>query len=372
MGFWHTGYEEFHEPTGLGDYVYSPPSPTRYACEYCSRSYAELETLRRHRFEKHPQRQPMLMIRGMAVGGLPLKILTALHADDVFVDDVQHCVVAGVAVTIGDVGPLLASMRREFVEVELRNGRVVSRHVLDFRIAAEEHLAGVETAFLRMARERDLTLDAVSRFIQDCRSYPSAMPYCDGICHYLYGVMAKERSPDSGLHASQYVDRYNRARDELNGIERPLARSIRALIAFHFNQFDEANVLAPEGCLRYAASAYANLLFGMPWHNVSTAAAQSGSAVEDLLTDQETLHILADASHGLVELKAITEQLQARLKRATMGYDYLKRALLTAEALAARGDEPSHIAARHLARGLAAQTATRAWGEAMLQRLKTS
>lgn len=34
-----------------------------------------------------------------------------------------------------------------------------------------------------------------------------------------------------------------------------------------------------------------------------------GSAVEDLLTDQHTLQILADASHGLVGLKARAEEL---------------------------------------------------------------
>jgi hypothetical protein len=198
------------------------------------------------------------------------------------------------------------------------------------------------------------------------------MPYCDGVCHYLYGVMAKERSPDTGLKQSQYVERYLRSSDELAGFDRPLARSVRALIAFHFNQFDESELLAPNGALRHAAGAFAGLLQGMPWHFDAAFSAAPGSAVEDLLTDQDTLQILADASHGVVELKARGEELLAHQRRISAGgYDQLKRTLLASEAMAARGDTASRAEARKLARGLASQNDTRSWADAMLKRLST-
>jgi hypothetical protein len=50
MGFWHTGYAEFHEPTGLGtswSTCYTPPPPVRYACEHCSQIVRGLGTWRR-------------------------------------------------------------------------------------------------------------------------------------------------------------------------------------------------------------------------------------------------------------------------------------------------------------------------------------
>ena len=84
MGFWHTGYAEFHEPSGLEEYVYSPPPPVRYVCEHCSESFAELEGLRRHRFEQHPVRQPALWLRGRAAGALPQLLMTPLQPADVF------------------------------------------------------------------------------------------------------------------------------------------------------------------------------------------------------------------------------------------------------------------------------------------------
>lgn len=372
MGFWHTGYAEFHEPSGLEGYVYSPPPPVRYVCEHCSASFAELEGLRRHRFEQHPVRQPALWLRGRAAGALPQLLMTPLQPADVVVEDATRCLLNGSPVPLAALGTRLAAMNREFVELQLENAGATTRCVLDFRIADEDHLAGVEAAFLRVARDHVLSIGALSRFIHDCREFPSAMPYCDGICHYLYGVMAKERSPESGLKQSQYVERYLRASDELSGFDRPLARSVRALVAFHFNQFDDAELLAPEGALRHAAGAFAGLLQGLPWHFDAAFSPAPGSAVEDLLTDQDTLQILADASHGLVELKERADDLLLHLRRAAAGgFDQMKRTLLASEALAARDDAAAHTAARKLARELASQHDTSAWAEAMLERLST-
>lgn len=372
MGFWHTGYAEFHEPTGLEDYVYSPPPPVRYVCEHCAASFAELEALRRHRFEQHPVRQPALWLRGRAAGAMPQLLMTPLHAADVVVEDAASCLLNGSPIALSVLGTRLGAMTKEFVELLFENSGATTRCVLDFRIADEAHLAGVESAFLRLARDRVLSIETLSRFIEDCREFPSAMPYCDGICHYLYGVMAKERAPDSGLKQTQYVERYLRASDELAGFDRPLARSVRALIAFHFNQFDDAELLAPKGTLRHVAGAFAGLLQGLPWHFDADFSPAPGSAVEDLLTDQDTLQILTDASHGLVDLKVRADELLAHLRRAAVGgYDQMKRTLLAAEALAAREDATSHATARKLARELASQHDTTAWAEQILERLST-
>lgn len=370
MGFWHTGYEEFHEPTGLGEWVYTAPPPVRYVCAHCLKQFAQMDDLRHHRFNEHPLRQPALLLRGRDVGTLPLVVLTPLEPDDVVIEDATRCLVNGRMLKPNEVGTHLASMTREVVDMELTNGEVSTRCVLDFRLAEEAHLAGVEAAFLRLARERVLNINAISGFIEDCRSFDSAMPYYDGICHYLYGVMAKEQAPDSGLKPGQYTERYMRASEGLKGFNRPLAQSVQALVAFHFNQFDEAELLAPDGVLRHASGAFAGLLQGLPWHFESAFAAVLGGTVENLLTDQQTLQILSDASQGLVDMKDRTEELQARLHRVPVGYDKLKYTLLASEALAAREDSASRIAARRLARELAGQPDTNLWAEAMLERLK--
>jgi hypothetical protein len=372
VGFWHTGYAEFHEPTGLGEYIYTPPPPVRYACEHCSQLFLDLEALRKHRFEQHPVRQPALLLRGKPVGALPQVLMTPLDPSDVLVEDAANCLLNGQPVPTARLGQQLAAMRREYVEVELSNQGATTRCLLDFKVADEAHIAGVETAFLRLARDRLLNIQAISRFNDDCRSFASAMPYCDGISHYLYGVMAKERAPDSGLRHEEYIQRFLRSSEELSGFDRPLARSVRALVAFHFNQFDDAEYMAPEGALRHAAGAFAGLLQGLPWHFDEAFSPAPGSAVEDLLTDQDTLQILSDASHGLVGLKARAEELLAHLRRAPASrYDHMKRMLLACEALAARDEPASQAEARKLARMLVGKPDTSAWAKAMVERLST-
>lgn len=372
MGFWHTGYTEFHEPSGLEGHVYAPPPAVRYACEHCSRSFAGLESLRKHRFEKHPLRQPVLLLRGRPVGDVPQRLMSVLQAGDVVVEDASRCLLNGEPVAPSQLGLRLATMRREYVEVVLSNPGASTRCMLDFGVADEADLAGVETAFLRLARERALSIQAVSRFNDECRAYASAMPYCDGMGHYLYGVMAKERASDSGLKHEEYIQRFLRASDELSGFDRPLARSVRALVAFHFNQFDDAEYMSPEGALRHAAGAFAGLLQGLPWHFDEAFSPAPGGAVADLLTDQDTLQILADASHGLVGLKERADPLLAHLRKTSAeGYDRMKRMLLAGEALAARHEPAAHAEARRLARELAGRPDTNAWAKAMLERLST-
>lgn len=372
MGFWHTGYAEFHELTGLGDWVYTPPPPVRYVCEHCEASFEELDTLRKHRFEQHPVRQPVLLLRGKPIGALSEVLNMPLYETDVEVVDASRCVLNGKPVKPEVLGQCLSALRREFVELELQNQGASTHCKLDFQVADEADLVGVEDAFVRLARERILSIDAIARFNDDCRAFGSAMTYCDGISHYLYGVMAKERSPESGLKREDYPQRYLRSSKELEGFERPLARSIRALVAFHFNHFDDAVQWAPEGALRQAAAAFAGLLQGIPWHFEALTSPKVGDAIAGLLTDQDTLQILDDASHGIVELKVRADELLAHLRRATTGgYDYMKRALLACEALAACDDTQSHLEARRLARELAGKNDTSSWATAMLERLPT-
>jgi hypothetical protein len=281
--------------------------------------------------------------------------MTPLRPSDVSVEDATHCELNGQSLDPDTLGERLAALRHEFVKLTLRNAGATSHCELDFNIA----------------RDRVLSADSMSRFIRDCRELPSARAYWNGISEYLYGVMAKERAPDSGLKHEQYVERYLRASEELSGFDRPLAWSVRALIAFHFNHFEDAERWAPEGALRHTAGAFLGLLQGLPWHFEAAFSPAPGGAVEDLLTDQDTLQILADASHGLVDLKSRADDLVSHLERRanTTGYDQVKRTLLAGEALAAREEEGARAKARKLARELASKHDTSAWASALLERL---
>lgn len=367
MGFWHTGYEEFHEPGGLGDFVFTPSPPKRFHCDQCSVSFADLERLRRHRFESHPLRQPALIVRGQSVGKLPFKVMNHLQPTDVVVEDALICRINGELINSDELVQRLTMYRRQFLEVELSNSGVVTRCALDFCIPELEDLNGVETAFLRMVQNRTLTVETIARFNQDCKVFQSANLYAHGISQYLYGVMAKERSVDSGLSVERYKEKFIQSDHDLTSFDRVLSNSIRALIAFHFNHFSEAQDLAPLGALKHASAAFLGLLEGKRWQFPEVPVVFG--LVEELLTDQDTRVILIDSSHGLDQLKSNSQGLLFSLGETTAGYDNLKRSLLAFEAMLLSGDVEFCLQARQIASRLMGASDTNVWAESFLKRL---
>ena len=364
MGFWHTGYMEFHEPAGLA--VHYRPSKVRYACQHCAAKFDSMESLSRHRFEAHPLARPMLFVRGTELGATPFRITRRLVAADVLVEKATIATLNGVAVRPSELPTRLADLVNDRVTVHLANEGTGATFELYVQVAQEDDLLGVESAFMKMARARTLSIVAIEGFIADCRPYASAGGYYDGICHYLYGVLAKERSADSSLTYDEYRLRYSRAADELKGFDRPLSQIIRALVAFHFNHFEDAQTLAPSCRLQHAAVALGGVLEGWPWQHEHEPDDAASSALEDLLTDHETLRLLRWAAMGANELKSCGDDIAAQLKRDVPSFDRLKLQVMLAEAQVAQGNSKG---ARQSARELLGNSQTTAWAEALLARL---
>jgi hypothetical protein len=266
---------------------------------------------------------------------------------------------------------LLADSTNSFHKIRLSNGEAHTDVALDFQVAKLKDLEAVESALLRLAMGEKLSLEAIGNFIRECRELTTGMMYCDGISHYLYGVMAKEQLPGTGLEEESYLTRYAQAVDQLTDINRPIARSLRALVSFHFNHFSDAESLAPQGNLQRVARAFAGLLEGMPWQYEEPSIAHTQDAITDLLTDQLTLEIIRDASQGLPSLKLKAKQLQASLAKITPGFDRSKKLLLTVESLSYQQDADLIAAAKKLARELSPHSFASTWFEVTSNRLKT-
>lgn len=87
MGFWHTGYFEFHEQVGYGEGFL--PRPTVYTCSHCGESFTSNDALRIHRFERHPHKRPILILRGLEIGNATASIFTRRGYDKT--DTVLNC-----------------------------------------------------------------------------------------------------------------------------------------------------------------------------------------------------------------------------------------------------------------------------------------
>lgn len=364
MGFWHTGYLEFHDEAGLG-YTYRPEKPV-YHCQHCGSHFDSIDALRRHRFESHPYTRPLLFVRGIELGASPFRITRMASAADFVVERCTEAAINGESVAPEQIPKRLAHVANDKVRVELVNEGAPAAFELVFRIADEKHLAGVESSFIKMASKGILTIHTVEDFILECKPFDTADGYCDGICHYLYGVLAKERAPDSSLSYEEYRERFNRAADALMDYDRPLARIVRGLVAFHFNHFADAAVFAPPGRLRMAAHRFMSVLNVSDWDEAALDYKRKPSAPEDLLTDHETLRVLRWAEMPLTGLSAEVEEILALAKRDVPEFDRMKLNILLAEASAARGDADL---ARKTARELIANPKTAGWAEQLIARM---
>ncbi len=367
MGFWHTGYIEFHEPQGI-DYVYQP-KPEIYPCVHCKAVFNSLEALRKHRLEEHPQRQPSLWIAGMQMGATPVRFSSKLESHDISVENAGAARLNGKAITLAALPDLLSNIQQDSVLVELTNADIRTEFRLEITVASETDLKGVETAFLRLAKHQELNLHSIECFIRDCDVFSSAAAYSDGLCRYLHAVLAKEQAPDTGLPYEAYRDRFTHAADVLRTFDRPLACATRALISFHFNHFEDAWRVSPPGRLKVAAEQFMRVIDGDVWQPIRLAPEMEGakSCIEDLLTDHETRRILEWARMPMHLLAADAKMIDTLIKQDMPEYDRAKLRVLLAEALLHSREADQ---AERQARALIGSATWKAWAESLLGRLK--
>ena len=234
---------------------------------------------------------------------------------------------------------MLAQISSGVCQLELGKNDVSIKFELDFCIASEEDLQGIETQFDRMAIGRKLDIRSIDEFISASSNFVTAIGYFDGICDYLYGVLAKERSHDASLSHEKYVNKFNEAVEQLAAYDRPLARIIRSLVAFHFNHFEEAAHLASNERIGRAAASYAT------WKRGGKIGSKHGyipsvalGKLETLVTDWDTEQIIRWAVCPLEDLTAEVDQMESFLKRGLVEYDSVKVRVLLGETYTVSGD----------------------------------
>ncbi len=365
MGFWHTGYIEFHEEVGLGEGFI--PKPIIHSCLLCEKTFPNLEALRSHRFECHPYNRPILLLQGMEVGSTTLQIVKSINPNDIETINCTNARVNGVAVDLCELGKKLAQKSNETVVVELNNEGVESEFRLQFLIASDSDLKGVDNCFYEVARRGRLDMRAIEYFITTAAHYPSAIEYYDGICEYFYGVLAKEKTLQSALPYDAYHDKFSRAMEKLKEFRRPLSNTICALIAFHFNHFREAIQLAGgyNSRVSIAAERYALWVSGDPAANVLLSR-KWDEQLEQLLTDFETERLVSWSVANSKKISKYLGDIEALLQKEMPEFDRAKLRILLTETYALKGNT---LDAKRHARELINNPGFAVWSENLIQRL---
>lgn len=329
MGFWHTGYIDFHQPSGIEDWC--RPAPPTFRCTKCNLQFDNEAALRLHRFQAHPFKRPLLFIRGTEIGSTPLTITRAINPRDVDTGACSTAIVNGIKMSAKELAGTLASIEQDTVRIILEGDGTTASFEVRIEIASDEDMAGVEHVFFGMVRDGRLDMRAIMQFIQEANQFKSAAGYCDGICEYFYGVLAKERSPESSLRYDVYREKFTRALDKLRTFDRPIANRVAGLIEFHFNHFSEAVSFSPDSRVGYAAAAFCGWLAGVSQRKWKQGPIVKEVRIESLLTDWDTERLVRWVVEEPSTLEGDVAQMEKMLLGNIAEFDRTKLHILLAQ-----------------------------------------
>ena len=238
MGFWHTGYFEFHEPE-QPPLVRAPARPS-YVCLACGAAFFSGRDLDVHEFIDHVRQRPTLILDGREVGRTRLYVSRKTMAEDWAFRSADSVVLNGESFPPDIAADVLASKKSGFADVVALNGDVRQEFQFEFALADASDLQAIDEALYSLIKENAWGRASIDTFIMRGKRHPSASRYLNGIASYLYGVLAREELADVGGDPEKYEARYDSAVKILGEFDRPPAETICGLVAFHYNQFDRA------------------------------------------------------------------------------------------------------------------------------------
>jgi hypothetical protein len=347
MGFWHTGYFEFHEPDHGMDLGSWTPRPPKYPCKVCGAEFSGEADLRVHAFAGHPTEQPVLVLNGRECGQRRLLLTYQTSAEAWVVKNADAAWINGLQVVVSDALAQLAGQKNGFVDVRLGNGQLTRDFHFEFALAEKEDLEGVDSALDRLIQSEDLSRYTIDAFIMRSKKYPTAERYYAALAEYLYGLLEREadgegQRPDAA-HRGHYEDRFDAAVNVLGMFDRPAAEAICGIVAFHYNQFSRAMTKTRSDRVAKVSMRFEAMLEGQTWDRGDLSSSSHGS-LDYALSDgvvEEVLRWSAMAIDGSASPLDVAEMVALIDKERPA--DAFKLRLNAAEHFLAIGDRVSAI-----------------------------
>jgi len=346
MGFWHTGYFEFHESIQDGDLGSWTPLPPKYPCKVCGTEFSGEADLRVHAFAGHPTEQPVLVLNGRECGRRRLTITYETSAQAWLVKNATASWINEREVAVSDALAHLARQKSGVVDVRLGNGQVMRDFQFEFALAEKADLEGVDSALDRLIRSEDLSPYTIDAFIMRSKKYPTAERYYAALAEYLYGLLEREADGEGHADSAQrgaYEDRFDAAVNVLGTLDRPAAEAICGIVAFHYNQFGRAMRKTRSDRVSKVSMRFEAMLEGRSCDRGDLTSSAHGSldyALSDAVVEQ-VLKFSAMAIDGSASLPAVAELVA--LIDGQRPPDQFKLRLIAAEHFLAVGDRPSAV-----------------------------
>jgi hypothetical protein len=346
MGFWHTGYMEFHEiPHIIPEF--GPPAPPSFSCPKCAAEFRSDEDLRVHQFGGHPAIQPVLIFRGRECGRSRLAISKETSASDWVFRNAKAISVNGRAFSAETAAIYLSEQRVGVHDVTLVNGEARQDFQFVFALADEEDLHSVDMALQQLVDSGDLAHSSIDHFIMRGKHFMTAGSYLSGLANYLYGVLAREGSSESGLADRQgeqgYEGRYNQAVTTLGDFDRRPAEAICGIVAFHYSQFPRAAARTRSPRVAAVSLRLSELLdSGMP-STRRDLRSESHTSWDHVLSDSVIERVLSWSALPLDGSAGETVEEFGSVIAAQRPHDAFKLRLVAAEHYFAVGDYPAAL-----------------------------
>ena len=345
MGFWHTGYMEFHEPI-TRTFTADPPAPPVFSCQDCSLGFRSLRDLRVHRLQGsilETHERPILVFRGRECGRSRLNVTTESTSDDWRLKNARIVKVNGKTLTSAGAAEFLAAQRTGVTDVVLESGAIRQGFEFEFALADESDLEGVDAALGRLIASGELSLRSIDTFIQRSRPFRSSGRYMAGIANYFYGVLEREgmaEAASSGHRSvSDYESKYDQSVNILGNFDRDPAEAICGIVAFHYNQFERSATKTSSERVADVSLRFQAIISGQRWSREDLSQ-RSFTSLDRALTDsalEEVLRLSSVALDGssTSQLNDVMNLFESRQLRPA---DEFKLRLIAAEHFLASGD----------------------------------
>jgi len=299
------------------------------------------------------------------IGNKQVKITTQLTTTDIQTLHCDKAFVNDIPIELSKLAKTLTTEKNDSVTIKLSNKQVSAEFLLRYEIATAEDLDGIDKCFLDVSKRGQLDNRAIEYFISTAHQYPSAMGYCDGICEYFYGVLIKEGSSDIKLNYDRYTEKFNHSVELLKDFNRPISRTICALIEFHFNHFAESISYAKETRVGRVSALFESWLTSNPTL-LKTVDFEHKKHFENIFTDCETEKIIKWSILKPDQIKEHLYELESSLDNDISGFDSVKLHILLTEyyMIYSKYDD----ATRH-AKGLRNNTSFEEWTEGVFTRI---
>jgi hypothetical protein len=374
MGFWHTGYMEFHEQTGSSTdcKLFNDPRPPEFPCERCGEIFSSIDVLNRHRFNDHTSSRARLFLRGRECGRTRISIVSEVEPSDWLFHNTLGITVNDKEVDEPTAKDLLC-LSRGVVRLGLRGEALDQVYEISIEIAEENDLLNVEASLNELILGRRLSRAAIIEFHERCRPLKTSAAFSNGLSNYFFGVLARERPTESSTLRSKskmrtYRECFDDSVAQLSQIDRPAAESVCGLVGFHYNHFDHAIQKLRSPKMFRVVNRLSDLLRGDGAREMRSLRGEKPEAnLDHLLCDKVTDKILDWCAIPLDGSAAIEISEMEKALPNIEPLDQLKIRLIATEHHLSVGDV--RAAVLH-ADELRNNTSTTAWQEAVRSRVR--